>query len=84
MSISGRATHVTSMTLTSVSATSRLDWGSIERTTHCTQQTRSCTSRVSLTCCGPTASTPIDWRQQLRLETPTTYVSTTPLMDDTL
>jgi hypothetical protein len=59
-------------------------WTSTERTTHCMPQTRSCTSRVTLTCCCPTAPTPVDRIQLPRQAPPPTYVSTGTLMDDIL
>lgn len=81
MSISDRVTHVSSITLILVLALATAGWTSLERTTHCLRQTRSCTSRALLTCCGPTAPTPIDRIQLPRQAPPTTYVSTASLMD---
>lgn len=83
MSISDRVTHVLSLTLIMVFASATAGWTSTERTTHCTQQTRSCTTRVSFTCCCPSAPIPIDRTQLPRLSTPPTHVSTASLMDDT-
>ena len=84
MSISERATHVLSVMLIVVSASAATGWASIEPTTHCNQQTNSCTPEASLTCCCPTAPTPIDRTQRPQLAPPSAHMSTTSLMDDIL
>jgi hypothetical protein len=84
MSISDRVTHVSSLALILAFAFVTTDWTSTERTTHCMRQDHTCTSRVSLTCCGPFAPTPFDRMQRQRPAPPQTYVSTASLMDDSL
>jgi hypothetical protein len=84
MSISDRVTHVSSILLILAFAFVATGWTSTERTTHCMPQNHGCSSRVSVTCCCPLASTPFDRIQRLRPAPPPTYVSTASLMDDSL
>lgn len=60
MSISACAKHVMSAMLTVVIAFPGVAWPSADRTTHCMKQMACCQHTAAVTCCLPTAPTPID------------------------
>jgi hypothetical protein len=84
MSISAHAKHVMSAMLIVVFAYSASGWASVKRTTHCLHQADDCCPAEVITCCGPTAPTPIDRVPLTQFAPPSLHVSTVSLMDHSL
>ncbi len=84
MSISAHAKHVMSAMLIVVFASTASGWASVNRTTHCQHEAHDCCSTEVITCCGPTAPTPIDRVPLTQFAPPSLHVSPVSLMDHSL
>jgi hypothetical protein len=81
MSISACATHVMSAMLAVVIAFPGAGWPSADRTTHCMKQMACCQHSAAVTCCLPTAPTPIDRVLQPQVAPSPEHVAHATLMD---